>query len=134
MNLRAVTTQMRDLETALLLSTSCSSKNKGYLFSCPDIFQRIANAHKIRFRDVQYFFLPTLGADSFSGFMGFYLSTRESVGNDLDSWQVVLFGPRGLKGLMGASTFEDDFFANVHVVEFPDNLEQPSSEADEVGM
>ena len=81
MNLRAVTTQMRDLETGLVFSAS----NKSYLFSCPDIFQRIANVQKIRFREVQFFFLPTLGPDSFSGFMGFYLSSREGV-PDLDQW------------------------------------------------
>ena len=37
-NLKAVTTQNRDLETALMFSADESC----YLFSCPDIFQRIA--------------------------------------------------------------------------------------------
>ena len=45
-NLRAVTTQTRDLETALLFSVD----ETHYLFSCPDIFQRIAAAQKIKFR------------------------------------------------------------------------------------
>ena len=81
MNLRAVTTQMRDLETGLVFSAD----KMNYLFSCPDIFQRIAATQRVRFRDVQYFFLPALGPDYFSGFMGFYLSAREGVA-DLDTW------------------------------------------------
>ena len=71
-----------------------------------------------------YFFLPALGPDYFSGFMGFYLSAREGV-PDLDNWQICLFGPKGLKDLMKASTFDADYFTNVEVVEFPDNLDQP---------
>ena len=85
----------------------------------------------MRFREVQYFFLPTLGPDSFSGFMGFYLSSREGV-QDLDSWQIVLFGPKGLKALLHASTFADDYFTNVQVIEFPDNLEAPSESEGEM--
>ena len=69
-----------------------------------------------------YFFLPALGPDYFSGFMGFYLSAREGV-PDLDNWQICLFGPKGLKDLMKASTFDADYFTNVEVVEFPDNLD-----------
>ena len=53
-NLRATTTQNRDLETSLVFM----AKDSSYLFSCPDIFQRIANAQKIRFGNVRYFFLP----------------------------------------------------------------------------
>mmetsp|Transcript_32078 Transcript_32078/g.42539 ORF Transcript_32078/g.42539 Transcript_32078/m.42539 type:complete len:111 (-) Transcript_32078:261-593(-) len=107
-NLRAITTQTRDLETALLYQADDIS----YLFSCPDIFQRIAAAQKVRFNKVLHFFLPALGPDYFSGFMGFYLSAREGV-NDLDSWQICLFGPRGLRDLMRASTFDADYFTNV---------------------
>lgn len=80
-NLRAVTTQTRDLETALLYSAEESC----YLFSCPDIFQRIAASQKVRFNKVCHFFLPALGPDYFAGFMGFYLSAREGV-VDLDQW------------------------------------------------
>jgi len=80
-NLRAVTTQTRDLETALIFSFD----ETNYLFSCPDIFQRIAAAQRIKFKQVLHFFLPALGPDFFSGFMGFYLSAREGV-LDLDKW------------------------------------------------
>lgn len=65
--------------------------------------------------------------------MGFYLSCREGV-NDLESWQIVLFGPKGLKDLMHSSTFDDDYFTNVQVIEFPDNLEQPCTENNEGEM
>ena len=99
---------MRDLETALIFQ----AKETSYLFNCPDIFQRVANAQKIRFARVQYFFLPQLGPDQFSGFMGFYLSAREGV-VDLESWQIVVFGPKGLKAMVKASTFHDDYFENV---------------------
>ena len=111
---------MRDLETALIFQ----AKETSYLFNCPDIFQRVANAQKIRFARVQYFFLPQLGPDQFSGFMGFYLSAREGV-VDLESWQIVVFGPKGLKAMVKASTFHDDYFENVQLIEFPDNLEAP---------
>ena len=94
-SLRAVTTQTRDLETALLFQFDETS----YLFSCPDIFQRVAAAQKVRFNKVQTFFLPALGPDYFSGFMGFYLSAREGV-PDLESWQICLLGPKGLKNMM----------------------------------
>lgn len=56
--------------------------------------------------------------------MGFYLSAREGV-PDLEKWQLHLYGPKGLKALMAASTFDADYFSNVEVVEFPDNLEAP---------
>ena len=56
--------------------------------------------------------------------MGFYLSAREGV-VDLDSWQIVIFGPKGLKAMVKASTFQDDYFENVQLIEFPDNLEAP---------
>lgn len=104
-NLRAVTTQTRDLEPAVMFSVEETS----YLFSCPDIFQRIAAAQKVKFKNVLYFFLPALGPDFFSGFMGFYLSSREAI-NDMDSWQLRLFGPKGLKALIEASTFDADYF------------------------
>jgi len=117
-NLRAVTTQTRDLQTALLFT----AEETNYLFSCPDIFQRIAAAQKVRFNKVQTFFLPALGPDYFSGFMGFYLSARESVA-DAEQWRICLFGPRGLKELMRSSTFDTDYFSNVQVIEFPDDLD-----------
>ena len=47
-NLKAVTTQNRDLETALMFSADETC----YLFSCPDIFQRIAASQKVKFRSV----------------------------------------------------------------------------------
>ena len=78
-SLRAVCSQTRDLEPALLFQI----EDTGYLFACPDIFQRIAAAQKVKFNRVLYFFLPGLGPDFFSGFMGFYLSAREGV-PDLD--------------------------------------------------
>ena len=37
-------------------------------------------------------------------------------------------GPKGLKDLMKASTFADDYFQNVQLIEFPDNLEEPMVE------
>ena len=56
--------------------------------------------------------------------MGFYLSSREGVA-DLDNWQICLMGPKGLKDLMKSSTFAADYFTNVQIIEFPDNLDQP---------
>lgn len=64
---------------------------------------------KVKFNRVLTFFLPALGPDYFSGFMGFYLSAREGV-QDLDSWQITIFGPKGLKALLAASTFDTDYF------------------------
>ena len=95
-----------------------------YLFSCPDIFQRIASAQKIKFRSIKYFFLPSLGPNSFSGFMGFYLSSREGI-VDLESWPICVLGPRGLKELFRKFKPLTDFFTNVQLIEFPENLEQP---------
>lgn len=34
-------------------------------------------------------------------------------------------GPKGLKDLMKSSTFAADYFTNVQIIEFPDNLDQP---------
>ena len=62
--------------------------------------------------------------------MGFYLSARETV-VDLDTWKICLMGPRGLKNLMAASTFDADYFLNVSVIEFPDNLDEPMMSVDE---
>lgn len=104
-HLRAVTSQTRDLETAICFTVD----DTNYLFSCPDIFQRIAAVQKVKFNKVLTFFLPALGPDYFSGFMGFYLSAREGV-VDLDNWQITIFGPKGLKALLAASTFDSDYF------------------------
>ena len=54
--------------------------------------------------------------------MGFYLSAREGV-VDLESWQICVLGPKGLKDLIQNSSFASDYFTNVQLVEFPDNLE-----------
>ena len=77
--------------------------------------------------------MPNLGPDSFSGFMGFYLSAREGVA-DLESWQICVLGPKGLKDLIQNSSFASDYFTNVQLVEFPDNLEQPINEGEGEGQ
>ena len=74
--------------------------------------------------------MPALGPDYFAGFMGFYLSARETV-VDLDNWQIFILGPIGLKSLMRASTFDADYFTNVTIVEFPDNLNESLMSIDE---
>lgn len=76
----------------------------------------------MRFNRIYNFFLPGLGPDYFSGFMGFYLSARESVA-DIETWQIRLFGPKGLKKLMRALTFDVEYFGNVSIIEIPDDLE-----------
>ena len=122
-NLRAVMTQTRDLETALLFNADESS----YLFSCPDIFQRIAASQKIRFNKVTHFFLPALGPDYTAGFMGFYQSAKGSV-VDMDTWNICLVGPRGLHELVRSWDFA---FRNLTVIELPDNLGAPLPAEDE---
>ena len=63
--------------------------------------------------------------------MGFYLSSREGINFNEDAmqeWQICLMGPRGLKQMIDASSFGADYFQNVDIIEFPDNLEQSNQE------
>jgi ribonuclease BN (tRNA processing enzyme) len=76
-NLKALTTNNRDLCTALLFQIQ-HTREQTYLFSCPDGFQRIANYQKLKFGKVKVVFVPSLHPDHFGGFPGFFLSSRES--------------------------------------------------------
>ena len=54
----------------------------------------------MRFGKVGHIFLPSLRADYFAGFAGFYLSARESMSDhktEQDMFKIVVIGPQGLK-------------------------------------
>ena len=72
--LKAITTNNRDLKTALYLAFD----EKAYLFNVPDGFQRMALNQKMKFGKVRYVFLSSLHPDHYGGFPGFYLSSREA--------------------------------------------------------
>ena len=87
--LKALTTNNRDLKTALCLQFD----EKSYLFNCPDGFQRMASNQKVRFHKIRYVFLSSLHADYYAGLPGFYLSAKESFFGDLKDYKLGVFGP-----------------------------------------
>ncbi|CDW79345.1 zinc phosphodiesterase elac [Stylonychia lemnae] len=94
--IKAVTTNNRDLKTALLFTI----EERSYLFNCPDGFQRVALSNKVKFKGVRYVFLSGIQADYYGGFPGFYLSSRESSSGtiaDLQAFKIGVIGPAKIK-------------------------------------
>ena len=117
-NLKAICSQVRDLDTALVFSAN----DTNYFFGCPDGFQRIATPQKVKAGQVQYMFLPSLSPDHVSGFGGFYRKLRHQCFADSNDWKVILFAPKGIHAWFAANTTYLFYFAEVH--EFPDNLDE----------
>ena len=87
--LKAITTNNRDLKTAIYL---CFDE-WAYLFNVPDGFQRMALNQKMKFKTVRFVFLSSIHPDHYAGFPGFYLSARESSVTDMQNFRVAVFGP-----------------------------------------
>ena len=94
--IKAITTNNRDLKTALLFSI----EERSYLFNCPDGFQRMALNQRMRFNKVRYVFLSGVHPDYYAGFPGFYLSSREANAADFSNFKLGVFGPTGFKDLL----------------------------------
>lgn len=77
----------------------------------------------MKFAKVNVMFIPHLKPDYFSGFTGFYLSTREQ-----EAWKPgkkVLVGPPGLyDSLKNSSSFMAHWDSYLHIVELPIDLSE----------
>ena len=122
--LKSLTTNNRDLKTALLFQIS-HTHEWSYLFSCPDGFQRTANYQKLKFNKVKVVFVPSLHPDHFAGFPGFFLSAREQnygTGTE-EAMKMVLVGPKATSQLLTkAESFMGEYWNDLQVVELPDDL------------
>ena len=99
--LKAITTNNRDLKTSIILQF----EERHYLFNCPDGFQRMALNQKMKFNKVRYVFLSSMHPDQYSGFPGFYLSSREAA-NDVSQFKIGVVGPKSLqKTLLNSISF-----------------------------
>jgi len=117
--LKALNTNNRDLRTALLFTI----QENNYLFSCPDGFQRVANAQKMKFGKIKHVFLPSLHPDYFAGFPGFFLSAREAMNAHADEksdFGLMVVGPENVRDKMSLSTsFTGDYYTHLDVFEMP---------------
>ena len=119
--LKSLTTNNRDLKAAILFQIS-KTYELGYLFSCPDGFQRTANYQKLKFNKVRVVFVPSLHPDHFAGFPGFFLSAREQNGTE-EPLKMILVGPKEMSQLLTkAESFMGEYWTDLQIVELPDDL------------
>ena len=109
--LKAITTNNRDLKTGIVFQLD----EMAYLFNVPDGFQRVALATKLQFKRVRYVFLSQTHPDYFGGFPGFYLSTRESLGINLQNFKLSVYVPEGLRQALYAAT---PFIGSLNFIDF----------------
>lgn len=58
----------------------------------------------MRFRSVRQVFISMLHPDYFGGFPGFYLSSREVTGTELENFKLNVAAPEGIKEALHSAT------------------------------
>ncbi len=71
----------------------------------------------MKFGKVRYVFLSSIHSDYYSGFPGFYLSSREAT-NDLALFKIGVFGPKSLKQTLLNSISFIGGLRNIEVFEY----------------
>jgi ribonuclease BN (tRNA processing enzyme) len=120
--LKAITTNNRDMKTAIIYTV----QEKHYLFNCPDCFQRGANQQKVKFRNIRNVFLPSCRPDHFSGFPGFFMSSREGLTEEgYAAFEMIVVSPDNAPAIMeNSACFMGDVSNNLTFKPWPENSKE----------